>query len=199
MVNLSRTHKATVAVEGETIHVRLARLTFEQAEAHRRTMETIRLRTNRQRTELAAAETLPAAQLDALLDLHAREDQETEAAVRQAIAAYVTVDANQISVDGQMVTTGEDLLNICGDPLVYLQLMGEIEARSRVGAALGKASGSPFDSRRSSGALDVSGPEADGPKPEGTAFDVAPADGIATGDVMGAMAAPSSGSTAPSN
>lgn len=196
MVNLTRTHTTTITVEGIELTVELARLSFEQAEAHRRAMETIRLRTARQRMELADASTRTAEDLDAVMALHAREDQETEAAVRQAIEAYVTVRPGQLSVDGREIRTGEDLLSVCGDPLVYLQLMGEIEARSRVGASLGKASGSPSGLTRSSGAPDASGPGAPGPRPEGTVPAAEPPATTAAGGAMEGMDAPSSGSTA---
>lgn len=196
MVNLQRVHTTTVTVEGVEIQVELKRLTFEEAEAHRRTMETIRLKTRRQRAELEKADTLAAEELDTRLALHHQEDLATEAQVRQAIEAYVTVGPGQLAVDGHEIRTGADLLGVCGDPFVYLHLMGEIEARSRVGASLGKASGSPSGSTRSSGARAASGPAAPGPRPEEIA-DAAdsPAMTVSEG-VTAAMDTPSFGSTA---
>jgi len=200
MVSLSKFHKLTVPIEGHAVAVRVARLTYDQAEAHRRGLEALRLKTARQRQELAASEFLAPEELARIQDVHDREDRETDAFVRAAIEAYVTVEPNQITVDGREVTIGEDLLNLFGsDTGLVMRLIYAIEAGSRLQAQTGKTSGSPSDSTRSSGASDASGPEAPGLTPEAIAANAAPADMTGPVAVMGETGAPSSGSMATSS
>jgi hypothetical protein len=200
MVSLSKFHKLTVPIEGHAVAVRVARLSYDQAEAHRRGLEALRLKTARQRQELAAAETLAPEELARIQDVHEREDRETDAFVRTAIEAYVTIEPNQIMVDGREVTTGEDLLNYFGsDTSLVMRLIAAIEAGSRLPAQTGKTFGSLSDSTRSSGVSDASGPEAPGPTPEAIAGSAAPADMTGPAAVTGETGAPSSGSTATSS
>jgi len=201
MVNLSKTHKTTVQIADTTIAIRVARLTFEQSERHRREMNALDQTTKRQLHELEAADTTLTSEAHAaLLALHAREDEQSEATARAAIEAYVTVEPNQIEVDGREVTSGKDLLDCFGtEPRLAVDLMYAIASGSSLSARLGKTFGSLSDSTRSSNAPDASGPGADGPRPEGTA-DVA--ERVATTEPAAVTVetdTPSSGSTATLN
>lgn len=200
MVSLSKFHKLTVPIEGHGVAVRVARLTYDQAEVHRRGLEALRLKTGRQRRELEASDTLAPDELARIQEVHDREDRETDAFVRAAVEAYVTVEPNQITVDGREVTSGDDLLNYFGsDTSLVMRLIYAIEAGSRVSPATGKTFGSPSDSTRSSGASDASGPEAPGPTPEATAGSAEPEGMTALGAVMGETDGPSSGLMATSS
>jgi hypothetical protein len=199
MVSLAKFYKTSVPIEGQGVSVRIARLTFEQAEAHRRALVTIDQRTRRQRRELANAEALAPEELARLQALHAAEDVETEAAVRAAIEAYVTVEPNQITVEGREVTTGADFMDCFGsDVNLVMHLVRAIDLGARLSRATGKASGSPSGSTRSSGAFDASGPEADGPNPEGTVASAGPADMTKNAAAPAETDALSSGPTATS-
>lgn len=200
MVTLSKTHKTTVQIGEYLLQIRVARLTFEQAERHRREMDAIDQRTRRQQRELESISTLTPEAMRELQDRHAREDQETEQTVRAAIEAYVTVNPGQLEVDGREITTGQDLLDCFGtEPRLAVDLMYAIASGSSLSARAGKASGSPSDSMRSSGAHDASGPAADGPRPETTANGAAPADMPVNGDATAETGGLSSGSTATSS
>ena len=200
MVSLSKYHKTTVPIEGHAVQLRLARLTYNQAEAIRRGLEVVNQRTQRQKRELKDFAALPPDELARLQAVHASEDQETDAFVREAIEAYVTVEPNQITVDGREVTSGKDLLDYFGsDTALVMRLIHAIEAGSRVSATTGKPSGPPSDSTRSSGASDGSGPAVPGPTPEGTVGSAGPPDTIATEAAMVETDGPSSGSTATSS
>ena len=200
MVSLSKCHKLTVPIEGHAVHVRVARLTYDQAEEHRRGLEALHHTTKRQNRELKDADGLAPSVLAGLLEVHAQEDLETDAFVRKQIEAYVTVEPNQITVDGREITSGKDLLDYFGsDTGLVMRLIQAIDAGSRLSASTGKASGSPSGSTRSSGASDASGPEAPGPTPEGTAPSAEPADTTEPAAATAETAAPSSGSMATSS
>ena len=120
--------------------------------------------------------------------------------MREAIEAYVTVEPNQITVDGHEVTSGKDLLDLFGSDLTLVMwLVHAIEAGGRLSATAGKTSGPPSDSTRSSGASDVSGPAAPGLTPEAIAGSAGRPDTTAVVAATAAMDAPSSGSTATSS
>jgi hypothetical protein len=200
MVTLSKTHKTTVQIGEVLLNVRVMRLTFEQSERHRREMDAIDQLTKRQVHELTSAETMTSDALRDLQALHAREDQETEQTVRTAIETYVTVEPNQLKVDGREMTTGKDLLDCFGtEPRLAIDLMYAIASGSSMSARVGKASGSPSDSTRSSGALDASGPAVDGPRPGTAANGAAPAGTPVSEAAMAETDPPSSGSTATLN
>lgn len=200
MVSLSKFHKVTVPIEGHAVKVRVARLTYNQAEAHRRGLETVSQRTQRQRRELQDLAALAPEELERLQAVHAAEDQETDVFVREAIEAYVTVEPNQITVDGREVTSGKDLLDLFGsDVTLVMRLVHAIEAGGRLSATAGKTSGPPSDSMRSSGASDASGPEAHGQTPEAIAASAELPDMTAVVAATEGMDAPSSGSTATSS
>jgi hypothetical protein len=200
MVSLSKRHKLTVPIEGHAVAVRLARLTYDQAEALRRGLEALRLKTLRQRRELDGADTFAPEELARIQEVQDREDRETDAFVRAAIEAYVTVEPNQITVDGREVTSGEDLLTYFGaDTSLVMRLIAGIEAGSRLSAEAGKTSGSPSDSTRSSGASDASGPEAPGTLPEEIAGSAVRAATTGIAAVTAETDRPSSGSTATLN
>ena len=200
MVSLSKSLPVIVPIEGCAIQVRVARLTFEQSEEHRRRMAALTRTTQRQRRENESAERLAPADLARIQALHDTEDQAAVAMVRAAVEAYVTVEPNQIAVDGHEVTSGADLMDYFGaDTDLVLLLMLAIGRGSSVSASTGKTSGSPSDSTRSSDASDASGPAADGPRPGETAIGVAPEDTTVSEDATAATDTPSSGSTATLN
>jgi len=195
MVSLTKYHPRTVPIEGHAIDVRIARLTFNQAEEHRRRLNALRQTTVRQRRELDATAGVSAEDLARLRDAHAKEDRDTEAMVRAAVEAYVSVVPNQIAVDGHEVTTGQDLMEYFGsDTDLVILLMRAIDEGAEVKATTGKTFGSPSDSTRSSDASNASGPGADGPRPEGTVASAVPAGTTAIGDVRAETDRPSSGS-----
>jgi hypothetical protein len=200
MVSLSKYHPLTAPIEGHAVRLRIARLTFDQAEAHRRGLEALRLKTARQRRELAGSETFSPEELARVQEVHAREDRETDVFVRGAVEAYVMVEPNQITVDGREVVTGADLMDYFGsDTGLVMQLVNAIEAGGRLHASTGKTSGSPSDSMRSSDASDASDPAADGRRPEASAASAAPAGTTGSGDARAETAAPSSGLMATSS
>jgi hypothetical protein len=200
MVSLDKIYKRTIPIEGYAINVRVARLTFEQAEAHRRNMVALRQKNQRQKYELRELNTLTPDELARLQKTHGEESLEVDAMLRAAIEAYVTVDPNQISAGGREVTTGKDVMDLFGyDTDLVLLLMLAIEEGGKVSATAGKTSGSPSDSTRSSGALDASGPAVDGPRPEGIVPSAAPEATTASAAATGVMDGPSSGSTATLN
>lgn len=199
MVNLSKTHPRTVTIEGYPIQVRIARLTYEQGAAVRRQLASIYRTGKSHKQELERAGELSVDQMVALKDRHDAEDDQTNTYVRATIEAYVSVDPDQLQVDGRAVLTGKDLVDLFDEPALMVNLISLIEAGSHVSVSTGKASGSPSDSTRSSDVSDASGPALDGPRPEGTATDAAPAAMTETGDVTVATDRPSSGSMATSN
>jgi len=200
MVSLTKYHPLTVPIEGHDVAVRIARLTYDQAEAHRRGLEALRQKTRRQRHELAQADELAPEALARIQEVHDREDRETDAFVRGQIEAYVTIEPNQLAVDGHEVTSGADLLDAFGsDTGLVMRLIYAIEAGARVKATTGKDYGPPSISTRSSDASDASGPEADGLRPEGIADAAARAATTATAAATVATAGPSSGLTGTSS
>jgi hypothetical protein len=200
MVSVSKSHNVTVPIEGYAIKARVARLTFDQAEEHRRRMAALVRTSQRQRGELKAAAVLGPDEFARLRDLHETEDRETVTMVRAAVETYVTVEPNQIAVDGHEVTSGKDLMDYFGaDTDLVMLVMLAIGQGSSVSATTGKTSGSPSDSMRSSDAPDASGPAVDGPRPEGTADPAAPEATTVSAAATAATDTPSSGSMATLN
>lgn len=200
MVSLSKYHKTTVPIEGHAVQVRVARLTYNQAEAIRRGLEIVTQRTQRQKRELQDLAALPPEALTRLQAVHVAEDLETDAFVREAIEAYITLEPNQITVDGHEVTSGKDLLDYFGsDTALVMRLIHAIEAGSRVSATTGKTFGPPSDSTRSSGASDASGPAVPGLTPEAIAENAGLPAMTAIADATAGTDAPSSGSTGTSS
>lgn len=89
-------HPSQIAIDGEILALRIARLDPEQA-----------LSFNASFRKIGSSPELAPAESEA-------EEKEAKAFIGHAIKAYVTLDPGQLFIDGSEVTAGEDLLRIFG-------------------------------------------------------------------------------------
>lgn len=175
MPNLPKFRKATLTIDSEPVEVRVTRLKLEEAEAYR---ERLRV----------------------LMSAHAESgvlSTDEVAFVRQSFETYLSLAPGALSIDGEFLTTGAQLLDVVGEsPRAVLLALLAISGTSVASDAEGKRSASESTSVPSSDGHDQA---PDGRRPAPTAGDVAPAGTAPIGAVTGETDTPSSGPTATSS
>lgn len=170
-IHLTRRRPATLTIDGQPVAILCKRLTLEEASAHR---ALVRGLLNRPRD--AQAEPVSA---------------DDAAAVQHAIHEYISVKPGELTVDGEPVATGAQLMElIAEDPAALMRAMLAIMGVSTPTRDEGLPSASESVSVPSS---DVSPTAPVGPTPARIATDAEQEAFAETVDATAAMASPLSG------
>jgi hypothetical protein len=161
MLNLTKTRPTTITIDGQVIGIHVQRMTVDQAEDFARRFQWLFACHTRQVEAMKRIKDMTEDEATAEKERQAREDAENSAFAADAIASYVTVDPQQLSIDGLMVTTGAQLLAVIGtDSSLVIDVMSGISSGQTMSERLRKASASESASAPSS---DVHEPAQAGP------------------------------------